>query len=122
MIVPPVGRPMDLVQPLGRQIVRAPKQPRSLDTTAGAVHTISSVLILNQPVHIENHLAGVQTARRALELLRLLVNSDESLGLSELSRRSGLNKATTYRLMQLFEEYSYVAREDGGRSYVTGPG
>jgi IclR family acetate operon transcriptional repressor len=64
----------------------------------------------------------VQTARRALDLLRLVVNSDESLGLSELSRRSGLNKATTYRLMQLFEEYAYVAREDGGRSYVTGPG
>ncbi len=77
---------------------------------------------MEQTVHISNPLAGVQTARRALDLLLLVVSSAEPVGLTELARRSAVNKATTYRLAALLEEYGYIAREPGGRRYIPGAG
>lgn len=65
---------------------------------------------------------GSQTADRAIEVLLLAVRSEEPLGLGELGRLSGLNKAATYRLVQSLLGHSLLAREPHGRRYVVGPG
>ncbi len=44
------------------------------------------------------------------------------MALTDLGKASGLNKATTYRLVQSLVKYSMLAREPGGRRYVVGPG
>jgi len=65
---------------------------------------------------------GSQTADRAIEVLLPAVQSDEPLGLADLGRLSGLNKAATYRLVQSLLSHSLLAREPHGRRYVVGPG
>ena len=65
---------------------------------------------------------SAQTADRALELLLLAASSEEPMALADLGRASGLNKATTYRLVQSLVKYSMLARETDGRRYTVGPG
>jgi len=65
---------------------------------------------------------GAQTAWRVLELLQLFVRSEDHMTLAELSRRTGLNRTTTYRLLSVLEEQSFVTREPGSRRYLAGSG
>lgn len=65
---------------------------------------------------------GAQTADRAIQLLLLVVDSPEPLGLTELGRRAGLNKAAIYRLLGPLVKHGLLAREDGGRRYTIGSG
>ncbi len=44
------------------------------------------------------------------------------MALAELGNASGLNKATTYRLVQSLVKYSMLEREPDGRRYTVGPG
>lgn len=65
---------------------------------------------------------GAQTADRAIQLLLVVAESERPLGLSELSQRSGFNKAATYRLTQALTKHSLLARETDGGRYVIGSG
>jgi DNA-binding IclR family transcriptional regulator len=65
---------------------------------------------------------GSQTADRAIEVLFHAVSSEEPVGLAELGRLSGLNKAATYRLVQSLLGHSLLVREPHGRRFVAGPG
>ena len=65
---------------------------------------------------------GAQTAERALQVLRLITESDQPLGLTEVARRSGLNKPAANRVIQALMSQDFVAREPGGRRYVVGTG
>jgi DNA-binding IclR family transcriptional regulator len=65
---------------------------------------------------------GSQTADRAISLLFHAVSSEEPIGLAELGRRSGLNKAATYRLIQSLQNHGLLTREPDGHRYVVGPG
>jgi DNA-binding IclR family transcriptional regulator len=65
---------------------------------------------------------GAQTADRAIELLLLAANSEQPMSLTGLGEAAGLNKATTYRLVQSLVERDLLAREADGRRYVVGPG
>lgn len=64
--------------------------------------------------------SGAQTARRAIHVLRVIAESDEPLGLTEVARRAGLNKAGANRLLQALMAEGIVERAPGGRRYAVG--
>lgn len=65
---------------------------------------------------------GAQTADRVIQLLVLAAGSEEPISSSELGERAGLNRATTYRLVQSLVAHDMLARDPRGRGYVLGSG
>jgi DNA-binding IclR family transcriptional regulator len=61
------------------------------------------------------------TTSKALSLLEFFSRATPTIGLSELARRSGLNKATTYRLMGEMAAHGFVEQIGAGREYRLGP-
>jgi IclR family acetate operon transcriptional repressor len=64
--------------------------------------------------------AGVQSVRRAFELLELIADAGGSQGISQLSARSGLPVPTIHRLLHTLIGAGYV-RQDSSRRYALGP-
>ena len=63
---------------------------------------------------------GVAAVDRAFSIIAAIEGSDVPLGLSELSRRTGLYKSTILRLMMSLERAGYIARLNEAR-YGLGP-
>lgn len=63
---------------------------------------------------------GVRAVDRALVLLRAFREEDGPLGLTELSRRAGLNMTTALRLLGTLESHGFVKRLPSG-GYLLGP-
>ncbi|MCG7622055.1 IclR family transcriptional regulator [Epibacterium sp. Ofav1-8] len=61
------------------------------------------------------------TTTKALSLLTHFNHGRLEIGLSDLTRLSGMNKATVYRLMSELQEVGFVEQVDGARSYRLGP-
>lgn len=61
------------------------------------------------------------TVSKALVLVELLRQSAEPLGLSEIARASGFDKATTRRLLVELATHGYVEQESHTKAYVLGP-
>lgn len=61
------------------------------------------------------------TVGKALELLDLFTRVRPQLGLSDIARLSGVNKATCYRLMTELESYGLVEQVEPSREYRIGP-
>lgn len=64
---------------------------------------------------------GTQSVQRAISLLKAFDDANPSWGLSDLSRETGLNKTTVFRLLSALEQAGMVARAQDGESYVLGP-
>lgn len=66
---------------------------------------------------------GAQTLRRGLSILKLLAQYQESggLGVSDISRKLALNKATTVRLTHTLVDEQFVKQEPTTRRYQLGP-
>ncbi len=60
------------------------------------------------------------TVSKALSLLTYFSRSQSLIGLSELSRLSGLNKATVHRLMSELQAQGFVEQAGAGREYRLG--
>ncbi|MDJ0627144.1 MAG: IclR family transcriptional regulator [Rhodobacter sp.] len=60
------------------------------------------------------------TVSKALSLLDFFSRSQPEIGLSELTRASGLNKATVYRLLSDLQIHGFV-EQTGARAYRLGP-
>src|SRR3712207_1384792 len=69
---------------------------------------------------IENKPGGVIAVDRALSLLDAFTEQDRALGLTELARRAGLDKATTLRLARTLAGGGMLMRNDDG-SWRRGP-
>jgi IclR family acetate operon transcriptional repressor len=65
---------------------------------------------------------GAQTADRAIQILLLVATSGIPLGVAEIGRLTGLNRAATYRLLQPLLNHGLLEREPDGRGYVAGTG
>lgn len=63
---------------------------------------------------------GVRAVDRALALLRAFREEDGPLGLTELSRRAGLNMTTALRLLGTLESHNFIKRLPAG-GYLLGP-
>lgn len=61
------------------------------------------------------------TVSKALSLLDHFSRKRSEIGLSEIARLSGLNKATAYRLMSELAEQGFVEQVGTGREYRLGP-
>ncbi len=61
------------------------------------------------------------TVGKALDLLDLFTRAQPQLGLSQLARTSGLNKATCHRLMSELESRGLVEQVGPAREYRLGP-
>lgn len=60
------------------------------------------------------------TVEKALRLLELLSTYDTPVRLSELSRDSGMNKSTAYRMLETMRQLGYVQQDEpGGRYMIT---
>ncbi|MGI9863118.1 IclR family transcriptional regulator [Moorella naiadis] len=62
----------------------------------------------------------VQSLEKGLKVLEALAAAGEGVGLSELSRRLGLNKSTVYRLLTTLKAYGYVEQEAATERYTLG--
>jgi DNA-binding IclR family transcriptional regulator len=63
---------------------------------------------------------GTQTAKKALLLLRLVIGAEDAVGLADLARQSGINKASAHRLLGLLEDEALIQRLPHGSGYVPG--
>lgn len=61
------------------------------------------------------------TASKALSLLNLFSRRTPELGLSDIARKSGLNKATAYRLLTELTAHGFVEQTGMSREYRLGP-
>ncbi|MFY1708292.1 IclR family transcriptional regulator [Tritonibacter scottomollicae] len=61
------------------------------------------------------------TVSKALNLLTHFNHGRLVIGLSDLTRLSGMNKATVYRLMSELQATGFVEQVDGDRAYRLGP-
>jgi IclR family acetate operon transcriptional repressor len=61
-----------------------------------------------------------QTVERALDILEAFMESNEALGITELSRRVKLNKSTTYRIVQALRTRNYINQDDQTNKYFLG--
>lgn len=61
------------------------------------------------------------TVGKALDLLDLFTRAQPQLGLSQLARASGVNKATCYRLLTELESRGLVEQTGPAREYRLGP-
>jgi len=61
------------------------------------------------------------TVSKALSLLELFDRSRPCIGLSEMTRLSGMNKATVHRLLTELANHGYVEQVGSGREYQLGP-
>ena len=61
------------------------------------------------------------TTSKALSLLELFSRKTPEIGLTDMARRAGLNKATTYRLLSELSEHGFVEQVGASRAYRLGP-
>lgn len=63
---------------------------------------------------------GVAAVDRALTILDVFTEADQSLTLTEISKRAGFYKSTTLRLAESLEKFGYLRRLEDG-AYRLGP-
>jgi DNA-binding IclR family transcriptional regulator len=63
----------------------------------------------------------MSTVSKALDLLDVFTRTRADIGLSDLARLAGVNKATCYRLMSDLAAHGFVEQTDAARSYRLGP-
>lgn len=61
-----------------------------------------------------------QTVERALDILEAFLDSNDALGITELSRRVNLNKSTTYRIIQALRKRGYIKQDSQTNKYCLG--
>ena len=64
---------------------------------------------------------GAQSAIRTVRLLKLFTTEQPEMALGELSKRSGLNKTTTHRLLQALLSEAMLERDSRSGDYRLGP-
>ena len=64
----------------------------------------------------------VRAVERTLNILFIVAGAPEPMGLAEISEASGLDKATTLRLLATIEAFRLVRRDETTRKYTIGAG
>jgi len=61
-----------------------------------------------------------QTVERALDILEVFKNVNQPQGISEISKKIGLNKSTTYRIIQALKLRGYIKQDEQTNKYSLG--
>lgn len=69
----------------------------------------------------EHHQGSVQSVRRAMRLLKAFGPMQDELGVTELSRITGLHKTTVYRLLVTLDEEGFIEHGSSSDKYRLGP-
>ncbi len=70
----------------------------------------------------EKNNARVPAVDRAVRILQVFQNSDETLGVSELARRLNLNKSTLHSILNTLAYYNLLERDETTKTYRLGQG
>lgn len=62
----------------------------------------------------------VKSLDRAINLLELLVRSENGMGVTEMSRELGLHKSTVFRLLDTLKYRGYVEKNEDNQKYAAG--
>ena len=82
----------------------------------------SARTLIFQPLrHKRKAVLTLGTVVKALALLDLFSRAQPLIGLSDLSRLSGMNKATTHRMLGELQAQGFVEQAGSGREYRIGP-
>ncbi|QPC81366.1 IclR family transcriptional regulator [Phototrophicus methaneseepsis] len=65
-------------------------------------------------------MSEVQSLARGLKILNQFIDSDHSLGITELANELHIDKSTVSRLVKTFVNYGYLQPEVGSRRFVPG--
>jgi DNA-binding IclR family transcriptional regulator len=91
--------------------------PKSCADPAESVHQTA---IDVHSGHVPSSSSEVPGVERALDLLELLVFSARGLTLSEVSRKLGMAKSSSHRLIRVLEKRGYLQRKPDGHHYILG--
>jgi DNA-binding IclR family transcriptional regulator len=61
-----------------------------------------------------------QTVEKALDILEVFADSKHNLGITEISRKVGLNKSTVYRIVQALKGKGYLIQNPSSTQYSLG--
>jgi DNA-binding IclR family transcriptional regulator len=64
--------------------------------------------------------ATIQSVDRALNLFEILMASEQPVGITDLSRETGLNKSTVYRLLNTLVQHRLIAQDPETQKYTGG--
>ena len=62
----------------------------------------------------------MKTVRNALEIIEILVVGHENQRLTTIAEKSGLNKTSTYKILQALSDYGYVVKSKESNRYSLG--
>jgi IclR family KDG regulon transcriptional repressor len=62
----------------------------------------------------------IQSLARGIQILDILFDSADSIGVTEVSMMLDIDKSSASRLLQTLAKYEYVQRENGSQRYVLG--
>jgi len=62
----------------------------------------------------------IKSLDRALNLLEMLVRSENGMGVTELSRKLNLHKSTVFRLLDTLKYRGYVEKNEENQNYIIG--
>ena len=68
----------------------------------------------------QSAIASVRSVSRSIDILEELANNPRGIGLLELSKRIGLHKSTTFRLLSVLAERGYVQKSERGQGFSLG--
>ena len=63
---------------------------------------------------------NVQSVERALDLLELVSNSEQSISIAELIEKTGLNRTTIWRMLGTLETRGYIEKDEVTKNYRIG--
>lgn len=64
---------------------------------------------------------STSTTARVLDVLQVLADTTDPIGVSEIARCTGLGKAVVHRILQTFTERGFAIHDAGSRRYLLGP-
>ena len=65
----------------------------------------------------ESKNAGVQSVKRALDIIELLADSKDDLGVTQIAKKTGLCKTTAFRLLGTLVDEGYVQKKHSENAY-----
>lgn len=69
----------------------------------------------------DKHLSEIQSLARALKILELLAQAEDSTGVTELANQLEIDKSTASRLVQTLANYGFAEQDSDTRRYRLGP-